>query len=201
MSACRCSDARRGDPRRRCSTRCARRSSPGRWSRGEAPRESVSATRAVAASSNFASFSASRRSSKLWSWRSRKQLDRALEIVVRHREAQLDGVFLELLVKAARVERACALVEHRRHHVAGAGLALGVFVGAAEEREVQRDQRQRCVAHQPGLDAARRGDALDVGGMGRPAAPGPWQQATAATAIRLRKLRITSVFPPSARCP
>ena len=60
------------------------------------------------------------------------------------------------------VERAGAFVEQVGHQVGDAGLVLRVLGGAAAEGEVDGDQRNRRIAHQPGLDAARADHALDL---------------------------------------
>jgi hypothetical protein len=89
--------------------------------------------------------------------------DRAVEIVAGHGEAKLDGVVLDPLLERLGGELAGALIQQSRRQVADACLDGGIFAGAAQEGEIERHQRQRRLAHQPGLDAARRHHAFDRG--------------------------------------
>jgi hypothetical protein len=91
--------------------------------------------------------------------------DRAGDVVQAHRKAQLDGVGLDPLLEGGGIEFAGAVVEQGCGHVADAGLVGRVLAAAAREREIHRDQRQRAFMHQPGLDAAGRDHALDLGGV------------------------------------
>ena len=70
-------------------------------------------------------------------------------------------------MKGLGVERAGAFVEQARRKAGDAGLALGILIGAAREGEVERDQRNGRVAHQPGLDAARALHPFDLHGVRR----------------------------------
>ena len=91
---------------------------------------------------------------------------RTVQVLARRAEAERYGVLLEPLVERLGIEVARAFVEQVRRHVGDAGLVGRVLVGAAAEGELDRDQRQRGLVHQPGLDAARADDALDLGGAG-----------------------------------
>ncbi len=65
------------------------------------------------------------------------------------------------------------------------GLSGGVLVGAAAKGEFDGDQRQRVIAHQPGLDAARAHHPLDGHGPRRGSAQAR-ARAPATRAIRAR---------------
>ena len=70
-------------------------------------------------------------------------------------------------MKGLRIEIAGALVEQRSDQVRGAGLAGRILGGAADEGKIDGDQRDRRLAHQPGLDAAGTHHALDGRGERR----------------------------------
>jgi len=89
-------------------------------------------------------------------------MQRAAELIPVRRKAELNGALLQHLLKRARIELAGALIEQRSHHGGEAGLVGGVGVGAARERVIERHDRYRRFAHQPRLDAAGRGDRLDL---------------------------------------
>jgi hypothetical protein len=94
-------------------------------------------------------------------------------MVAAGREAQLHGVLLDALLERLGVELAGAVVEQRGGQVRHARLDLGILVGAADEGEVHRDQRDGRIAHQPRLDAAGRLHHLDLGGLRRARAAAP----------------------------
>ncbi len=82
-------------------------------------------------------------------------------------EIQLDRLALEPFMERLGIELADAVVERRGGEIGGARLARRILCGAAGEGEVDGDQRDGRLAHQPGLDAARAHDALDGGRGGR----------------------------------
>ena len=65
-------------------------------------------------------------------------------------------------MKGLGIEIAGALVEQAGDHVADAGFACRVLGGAAAEGIFHRDQGHGGVLHEPGLDAARRDQPLDL---------------------------------------
>ncbi len=81
-------------------------------------------------------------------------------------EIDLDGAPFEPGAKGLIVEFAGAFVEQPGREIGDARLRLRVLRGTAGKGEVHRDQGNGGVLHQPGLDAARRHDALDGGGVG-----------------------------------
>jgi hypothetical protein len=89
---------------------------------------------------------------------------RAAEMIAPGHEAELDRLLLHALLERAGVELARPFVEQRDHHVGDTRLAGWVGVRAAEKRVVDRDHRHGLLAHQPGLDAARADDRLDLAG-------------------------------------
>ena len=66
-------------------------------------------------------------------------------------------------MECARVEIAGTFVEQRGREIGDAGLVLWILIGAAFDAELQRQHRQRVVAHEPGFDPGRRHDAFDLG--------------------------------------
>lgn len=70
-----------------------------------------------------------------------ERAQRAVEIVARDLEAQLDGVVLQPLVEGLAVEIAGALVEQVGGEIGGAGLVRLVLRRAAVEGVIERDQR------------------------------------------------------------
>ena len=84
-----------------------------------------------------------------------ERAQRAAEIVAADAEAELDGVVFQPLVIGLAVEIAGAFVEQVGGEIGGAGLVGGVLAGAAVKGVIERDQRHRLLAHQPGLDAGR----------------------------------------------
>ncbi len=85
-----------------------------------------------------------------------------MEIIATDAKAQLDGVLLQPLVIGLAVEIAGALVEHVGGQIGGARLIGFVLAGSAMEGVIQRHQRHRLLAHQPGHDAGRADDTLDL---------------------------------------
>ena len=91
-----------------------------------------------------------------------KRAQGAAQIVASGAEAELDRLAFEPVVEGIGIEGAGAVVEQARCHMGDAGFVLRVLIGAAEEGEVDGDQRQGAVADQPRLDAERADHALDI---------------------------------------
>src|SRR3974390_129824 len=87
--------------------------------------------------------------------------ERAEEAVAPDLEPQFDRVVFQALVEGAAVEIARALIEQIGGEIGGAGLLRAVLARAAVESKIERDQRGRLLAHEPGLDAGRADDRLD----------------------------------------
>ena len=120
-------------------------------------------------------------------------------------EAELDGLALEAIVKGVGIEIAGAFVEQRSDQVRGAGFAGRILSRAADEGKIDGDERDRRLAHQPGLDAAGAHHALDGRGASRRGESNKRQRR--ATAPRRRRERLkagvmafTSASPPAAGC-
>ena len=97
-----------------------------------------------------------------------QRLELAGEAVALGIERQADRQVLELGAERLAVERAGALVEQARDHVGQALLAARVERRAAGEVDRHRQERNRRLADQIGLDAARADHPLDLGrGAGR----------------------------------
>ena len=64
--------------------------------------------------------------------------------------------------EGGRVEVGGPLLQEPGHQVDRAACAGGVERGAAHEAQLEGHEGQRVVLHQPGVDAARRGDLLDL---------------------------------------
>ena len=96
-----------------------------------------------------------------------QRAQRAAQRVVLRLEAELDGLALEAIVKGAGVEIAGAFIEQRSDQGRGAGFAGRILSRAADEDEIDGDERDRRLAHQPGLDAAGAHHALDGRGASR----------------------------------
>ena len=88
-------------------------------------------------------------------------LQGAAQIIASGAEVELDRFGLEARVERRRVERTGSLVEQASGKVGDPRLVGGILIGAAENGEVDRDQRQCVIAHEPCLDAARADHALD----------------------------------------
>jgi len=80
-----------------------------------------------------------------------KRAQGAAQIVASGAEAELDRLAFEPVVEGIGIEGAGAVVEQARCHMGDAGFVLRVLIGAAEEGEVDGDERQGAVADQPWL--------------------------------------------------
>ena len=90
-------------------------------------------------------------------------LELAGEAVALGIEREADRQVLELGPKRLAVERTRPLVDQARDHVGEALLAARVERRAAGEVDRHRQERNRWLAHQVGLDAARADHPLDLG--------------------------------------
>ena len=86
-------------------------------------------------------------------------------------------------------------------HVGDAGLASGSWLAPPRKAKSIATSGSDGVAHQPGLDAAGRHHALDLGGVRRARAAHAAASSSAAAATRHRKCAVTSASPRGARRP
>jgi hypothetical protein len=93
-----------------------------------------------------------------------QRLEPAGELVAPGVERQPDRAVLELGAERLAVEVARPLVEQARDHVGEAFLAYRIERRAAAEVQRERQERDRRLAQQVGLDAARADHPLDLGG-------------------------------------
>ena len=91
----------------------------------------------------------------------RERAQRTADIVAVGAEIHLDGFALEPVLERPGIEIAGAVIEQRRDEIGGAGFARRVLDRAADESEVDGDQRHGRLVHQPGLDAAWAHHAFD----------------------------------------
>ncbi len=84
----------------------------------------------------------------------RQGAHRAADIVAFGAEIHFDGFALEPVLESLGIEIAGAGIEQRCGEIGGARLAGRILDRAADEGEVDGDQRHRRLVHQPGLDAA-----------------------------------------------
>ena len=77
-------------------------------------------------------------------------------------EAELDGAAIEPFVEGLGIEVTRAFIEQIGDQIADAGFVGRVLRGAAVEGIFHRDQRHGGILHEPGLDAARRHQMLDL---------------------------------------
>ena len=119
--------------------------------------------RSTASASKRGSFSASRSRSKASSWFSLSVRS------VPRTYSRLARICSSIALRSMRAWKAlpsrspAPSSSSRDRHVGEPGLSSGSCVGAAAEREFDRDQRHGAVAHEPGFDAAGADDALDLG--------------------------------------
>ena len=152
----------RDGPRTASSSSCGRRPTAGRWSAWLRP-AMVWARRCSTMSASkrgwvSASRSSSKPSSRLADSTRSEPLSRSSEAPKPSETAASSW----RCRKAWAFERAGAVGQQRRHEAGHARLAVGIRRGAAGEREGQRHDRRALVLDQPGLDAERRRDFLDV---------------------------------------
>ena len=86
----------------------------------------------------------------------------AAEGIAAGAEGQLDGAAVEPLMERLGVEIARAFVEEVADQIGDARLVLRILRRAAGKGIFHGDQRHGRVLHEPGLDAARRGQMLDL---------------------------------------
>ena len=86
----------------------------------------------------------------------------AAEGVAGGAEGELDGAAVEPLMERLGVEIAGALVEEVADKIGDAGLVVGILRRAAGKGIFHGDQRHGRVLDEPGLDAARRDQVLDL---------------------------------------
>jgi len=75
-----------------------------------------------------------------------------VECVAANLKAELDGVIFQPFMKGLAVQLAGAFVEQIGGEMRCPGLVGVILTGSATESVIQRDQRHRLLAHQPGLD-------------------------------------------------
>ena len=92
---------------------------------------------------------------------------RAAEIIPRRTEAELDGAALQPFMEGFGIQIARTLVEQIANQIADPGLVGRVLGRTASEGIFHRDQRHGGFLHEPGFDAARRNQVLDLGGRMR----------------------------------
>src|SRR4029077_13135586 len=73
----------------------------------------------------------------------RQRAKRALNVVAVGAEGELDRLAIEPFVEGFGIKLAGALIEQRSDEVADTGFLRWILVGAASEREADRDERNR----------------------------------------------------------
>src|SRR5690606_24671214 len=91
-----------------------------------------------------------------------RRLERTVKRIASDPETHRDGIGVERVLERFGIALARAFVEKRRQQIADTLLAFGIELGAALDRELQRDDRHGRILYRPDRQARRRFNFLYI---------------------------------------
>ena len=130
-----------------------------------------------------------------------QRAQRAAEVIAAGVEAELDRFALQPIVEGLASRSPAPSSSRLAAMLATPGLSAGSCAAPPENGEVDRDQRDGGIAHQPDFDAARTDDPLDLGRRAGASSEHDTAPASNAAAARRKSNADSRAFLLASACP